>query len=98
MKAKLEGTVSGRDARRKPVLGVCKSLIIICIRLQHSALKLNRDIGKNITRIAEGYPCFRLGRSDVSEPGSSVSIVFGYGQDDRAIKVRSLAEAKGFFL
>jgi hypothetical protein len=32
------------------------------------------------------------------EPGSSVSIVSDYGLDDRAIEVRSLAEAKGFFL
>jgi hypothetical protein len=32
------------------------------------------------------------------EPGSSVSIVSGYGLDDRAIEVRSPAEAKGFFL
>jgi hypothetical protein len=30
--------------------------------------------------------------------GSSVSIVSSYGLDDRAIKVRSAAEAKGFFL
>jgi hypothetical protein len=30
------------------------------------------------------------------EPGSSVSVVFGYGLDDRAIDVRSPAEAKGF--
>jgi hypothetical protein len=29
---------------------------------------------------------------------SVVSIVSGYGLDDRAIEVRSLAEAKGFFL
>jgi hypothetical protein len=33
-----------------------------------------------------------------SEPGSSVSIVCGYGLDDWAVKVRSPAEAKGFFL
>jgi hypothetical protein len=33
-----------------------------------------------------------------SEPGSSVSIVFGYGLDDRANEVRFLAGAKGFFL
>jgi hypothetical protein len=33
-----------------------------------------------------------------AEPGSSGSIVPGYGLDDRAIDVRSLAEAKGFFL
>jgi hypothetical protein len=32
------------------------------------------------------------------EPGSSVSIVSGYGLDDRAIEVRSPAEVKGFFL
>jgi hypothetical protein len=32
------------------------------------------------------------------EPGSSVSIVSGYGLDDRAIDVRSPAEAKGFLL
>jgi hypothetical protein len=32
------------------------------------------------------------------EPGSSVSIVSGYGLDDRAIEVRSPAEAKRFFL
>jgi hypothetical protein len=32
----------------------------------------------------------------VSEPGSSVSIVSGYGLDDRAIEVRSQAEAKHF--
>jgi hypothetical protein len=31
------------------------------------------------------------------EPGSSVSIVSGCGLDDRAIEVRSLAEAKDFF-
>jgi hypothetical protein len=32
------------------------------------------------------------------EPGSSVSTMSGYGLDDRAIEVRSPAEAKGFFL
>jgi hypothetical protein len=32
------------------------------------------------------------------EPGSSVSIVSGYELDDRAIEVRSPAEARGFFL
>jgi hypothetical protein len=31
------------------------------------------------------------------EPGSSVSIVSGYGLNDRAIEVRSPTEAKGFF-
>jgi hypothetical protein len=33
-----------------------------------------------------------------SEPGSSVSIVSGYGLKDRAIEVRSPVEARGFFL
>jgi hypothetical protein len=36
--------------------------------------------------------------SSLCEPGSSVSIVSGYGLDDRAIEVRSPAEAKGFVL
>jgi hypothetical protein len=34
--------------------------------------------------------------SGFREPGSSVSIVSGYGLDDRAIQVRSPAEAKDF--
>jgi len=34
----------------------------------------------------------------VWEPGSSFSIVSGYGLDDRAIDVRSPAEEGGFFL
>jgi hypothetical protein len=34
----------------------------------------------------------------IFEPGSSVSILSGYGLDDRAIEIRSPAEAKGFFL
>jgi hypothetical protein len=34
----------------------------------------------------------------ISEPGSSVSIVSGYGLDDRAIDVRTPAGAKRFFL
>jgi hypothetical protein len=33
-----------------------------------------------------------------SEPGSSVSTVAGYGLDNRAIEVRSSAEAKRLFL
>jgi hypothetical protein len=37
-------------------------------------------------------------RWEDSSRGSSVSIVPGYGLDDRAIEVRSLAEAKVFFL
>jgi hypothetical protein len=36
--------------------------------------------------------------ADRGEPGSSVSIVSGYGLDDQTIEVRSPAQAKGFFL
>jgi hypothetical protein len=52
-----------------------------------------------------GEECFRIwtifivkGRWVQGGLGISVSIVSGYGLDDRAIEVRSLAEAKGFFL
>jgi hypothetical protein len=41
---------------------------------------------------------FSLLLLDLGEPGSSVSIVSGYGLDDQAIEVRFPAEAKGFFL
>jgi hypothetical protein len=34
----------------------------------------------------------------MDEPGSSVSVMSGYGLYDRAIEVRTLAEEKGFFL
>jgi hypothetical protein len=40
------------------------------------------------------YITWRMNNSD---PGSSVSIVSGYGQDNRAIEIRSPAEAKDFF-
>jgi hypothetical protein len=39
---------------------------------------------------------YLLSASVYGEPGSSVSIVSGYGLDDRAIEVRSPAEAKDF--
>jgi hypothetical protein len=34
---------------------------------------------------------------EMFEPGSSISIVSGYGLDDWVIEVRSPAEVKGFF-
>jgi hypothetical protein len=42
--------------------------------------------------------CFIFIFTDIGirEPGSSGNIVSGYGLDDRAIEVRSPAEAKGF--
>jgi hypothetical protein len=43
----------------------------------------------SVNNIAEH--CYAMG-----EPGSSGSIVSGYGLDDRAIEVRSPAEAKDF--
>jgi hypothetical protein len=41
---------------------------------------------------------FSLSNLTSGEPDSSVSAVSGCGLDDRAIEVRSLAEAEGFFL
>jgi hypothetical protein len=43
------------------------------------------------------YINFTVTTLALHETGSSVSIVSGYGLDDRAIEVRSPAEAKGFF-
>jgi hypothetical protein len=41
---------------------------------------------------------FNININIYGEPRSSGSIVSGYGLDDRAIEVRSPAEAGGFFL
>jgi hypothetical protein len=41
--------------------------------------------------------CFKTLLLTGGEPGSSVSVVSGYGLDERAIEVRSPAEAKGFY-
>jgi hypothetical protein len=41
---------------------------------------------------------FQFCQTDLMKPDSSVSIVFGYGLDCRAIEVRSPAQAKGLFL
>jgi hypothetical protein len=51
-------------------------------------------------RLVLAYACDDnlLDSNAVGDPGSSVSIVSAYGMDDRAIEVRSPAEAKGFFL
>jgi hypothetical protein len=38
-----------------------------------------------------------IGKAICMEPGISVSVVSGYGLDDRAIEVRSPAEAKKLF-
>jgi hypothetical protein len=47
---------------------------------------------------AATYRSIYEGKTILSEPGSSVSIVSVYGLDDWAIEIRSPAEAKGFFL
>jgi hypothetical protein len=41
---------------------------------------------------------FEVSRQSAGDRGSSVSIESAYGLDDRAIEIRSPAEAKGFFL
>jgi hypothetical protein len=40
--------------------------------------------------------CFQGVRRSKRVPDSSVSVLFGYGLDDRAVEVRSPAEAKDF--
>jgi hypothetical protein len=44
------------------------------------------------------YSKYSANNSNKGQPGSSVSIMSGYGLDERAIEVRSSAEVKGFFL
>jgi hypothetical protein len=57
-----------------------------------------RDI-KNLNFLSlSHFNLFIVSISTVCEPDSSVSIVSGYGVNDRVIEVRSPAEAKGFFL
>jgi hypothetical protein len=56
----------------------------------HNEIILVNRIKQAVTKILY-FPT-----SDIDEPGSSVNIVSGYGLDDRAIEVRSPAEAKDF--
>jgi hypothetical protein len=44
------------------------------------------------------FPKFRLVNIKRGDGIAEVSIVSGYGLDDRAIEVRSPAESRGFFL
>jgi hypothetical protein len=66
--------------------GVRRSVLCWCIR-QESGFSCREDV------FTLSLIYFKK-----REPGSSVSIVSGYGLDDRAIEVRTPAEAKGFFL
>jgi hypothetical protein len=51
-----------------------------------------------MTAINLNFPDLLKALRSVSEPCSSVSVVSGYGLDDRANDVQSPTEAKGFFL
>jgi hypothetical protein len=58
----------------------------------------NTEILKTMSAHESLYLCTSVrGLLSSGEPGSSVSMVSGYGLHDRAIKVRFPAEAKGFF-
>jgi hypothetical protein len=54
--------------------------------------------GKTFRKETQAFIEFRRNNTWGGKPGSSVSILSGYGLDDRAIEVRSPAEANGFFL
>jgi hypothetical protein len=59
-----------------------------------TAIRTTKSVSVDIVRFSEKTEVISLN----GKPGSSVSIEFGYGLDDRAIEVRSPAEANGFFL
>jgi hypothetical protein len=59
-----------------------------------SLCRLNGGSGTTLLHFFTYWSIYRT----IGEPGSSVSVVSGYGLDDRAIEVRSSAEVKGFFL
>jgi hypothetical protein len=71
-----------------------------CVGLHNSSVALNSlsVYTRTYTVGSQSLVFLPESRPVGSEPGSSVSIVSGYGLDDRAIKVQSPAEAKGFFL
>jgi hypothetical protein len=55
-------------------------------------------LGQNHSRHRVTEKGFEVSRQSAGGgPGSSVSIQSAYGLDDRAIEIRSPAEAKGFF-
>jgi hypothetical protein len=78
------------------VLNVAKNAVgLKCVRLPWSILFHNLRISRaSLIKKTEFLGCKFLS----GEPGSSVSVVSGYGLDDRAIEVRSPAEAKEFLL
>jgi hypothetical protein len=77
------------------------------VRLEDVRFAGDSPISVKFVRIIKAQFIFDIRCVDISycdyqsfswEPGTSVGTVSGYGLDDQAIEVRSLAEAKGFFL
>jgi hypothetical protein len=81
----------GRDANHSPHLVLRSSMSRSYIS---SLCRLN---GGNGTALLLFFTYWNIYRT-IGEPGSSVSVVSGYGLDDREIEVRSSAKVKGFFL
>jgi hypothetical protein len=69
-----------------------KSINYICLKTVSSEKDVN--VRSNTENIEEGL--YTLGTGSWDVPGSSGSIVSGYGLDDQAIEVRSPAGAKDF--
>jgi hypothetical protein len=65
-------------------------------RYLHSSIRLHGMMLEH--NVVGTFPFHLSYHMSHCESGSSVSVVSGYGLDDRAIEVRSPAEAKGFFL
>jgi hypothetical protein len=63
--------------------------------MKHVTSSVNAFSDGTLEEVLQLNSCSRI---HLREQGSSVSIVSGYGLDDRAIEVRTPAEAKGCFL
>jgi hypothetical protein len=71
------------------------SVTACCVHF-HDAIWLKFEAEIGITISASFYMVFKTVYYFIREPVNSVSIVSGYGLDDRTIEVRSLEEAKDF--
>jgi hypothetical protein len=87
----------GRDLNRKPskyegMLTTFFNFTTLCFMISndHSSKHCPQS------NVVADQTYFACSTQYFSEPGSSVSIVSGYGLHDRAIEVRSPAEAKDF--
>jgi hypothetical protein len=76
-----------------------RALMMEATRTSETSVDIDLRTRQYIPEDSKLHVCLYLSVSCYSEcePGSSGSIVSGYGLDDRAIEVRSPAEAKGFF-